>query len=431
LTDQDEALLRTLLDTSASLWNQLNYERLQNLNDGESVWETVDYRKQFVGMLGSATAQQVIRKNSEAWKSFFPAREAGEDAGPPGFWGNREKGRELRTYIRNDQHTLETSERSRLEIPVGEDLKAEYGLAPNERLRLEVCGDPNWSGKQGRLELYYDEVEATFRAIQPVTVDDTRQDSLRAEESAALDVGANTLIACTTTTGRQYRYDGRKLFERFRATTAEIARLQSLLPEGQYTSRRIRRLYRRRTRRRDHAMAALARDLMERLHSDGVSTIYVGDLRGVLETHWSVSVNAKTHNFWAFRAFIDRVACTAEEYGIAIEVRSEAWTSQTCPECGAIESTTRDGETLTCSCGFEGHADMTASETFLLKQEEAVTTIPRPMARPVCLKWDNHEWRSTTAAPRRRRNPNEEHTNRSTREGNLASVGATTSNPPA
>jgi putative transposase len=232
LTDQDEALLRTLLDTSASLWNQLNYERLQNLNDGESVWETVDYRKQFVGMLGSATAQQVIRKNSEAWKSFFAAREAGEDAGPPGFWGNREKGRELRTYIRNDQHTLETSERSRLEIPVGEDLKAEYGLAPNERLRLEVCGDPNWSGKQGRLELYYDEVEATFRAIQPVTVDDTRQDSLRAEESAALDVGANTLIACTTTTGRQYRYDGRKLFERFRATTAEIAPAAVTAPGG-------------------------------------------------------------------------------------------------------------------------------------------------------------------------------------------------------
>jgi putative transposase len=167
------------------------------------------------------------------------------------------------------------------------------------------------------------------------------------------------------------------------------------------------------------------------LHAEGVSTIYVGDLRGVLETHWSVSVNAKTDNFWAFRAFIDRVACTAEDYGIAIEARSEAWTSQTCLECGAIESTTRDGETLTCSCGFEGHADMTASETFLLKQEEAVTTVPRPMARPVCLTWDNHEWRSTTAAPRRRRNPNEEHTNRSTREGNLASVGATTSNPPA
>ena len=38
------------------------------------------------------------------------------------------------------------------------------------------------------------------------------------------------------------------------------------------SSKRIRRLYRRRTRRRDHTQAALARDLIERLYDEGVST---------------------------------------------------------------------------------------------------------------------------------------------------------------
>ena len=66
-------------------------------------------------------------------------------------------------------------------------------------------------------------------------------------------------------------------------------------------------------------MDALARDLIERLYDEGVSTVYVGDLTDVLETHWSVRTNAKTHNFWAFRAFIDRLACTAEEFGITRE----------------------------------------------------------------------------------------------------------------
>jgi putative transposase len=46
-----------MLDTSACLWNQLNYERFQNLNECESVWDTADYRKRFVGTLSSATAQ--------------------------------------------------------------------------------------------------------------------------------------------------------------------------------------------------------------------------------------------------------------------------------------------------------------------------------------------------------------------------------------
>ncbi|WP_044951341.1 IS200/IS605 family transposase [Halorhabdus tiamatea] len=388
-SEQDERLLRDLLDASASLWNELNYERRQNFFDGESVWDTADYRKQYVGVLGSATAQQVIRKNSEAWRSFFAAHEDGEDTAPPGYWGNEDEGRELRTYIRNDQYTLEMGDRSRLEIPVGSDLKDEYDLGHTERLRLEVAGAPKWDGKQGRLELYYDELSDQFRAIQPVTVDKSRQDSSLADETAALDIGANNIVACTTTTGQQYLYEGRDLFERFRETTREIARLQSKLQEGRHTSKRIQRLYRRRTRRRDHAMDGLARDLMDRLYAEGVSRVFVGDLTDVLETHWSVRTNQKTHNFWAFRAFIDRLACTAEEFGITVEVRTEAWTSQTCPNCGSTDRTTRHQDTLTCPCGFEGHADLTASETFLRRHE---TDVPRPMARPVRFEWDDHQW---------------------------------------
>jgi len=207
--------------------------------------------------------------------------------------------------------------RSRLEIPVGQELKDEYGLGYHERLRLEVRGNPKWDGKQGRLELEYDEVSDTFRAFQPVTVPDSRLDSPLASEEAALDVGANNLVACSTTTGNQYLYDGRELFGRFRETTDEIARLQSKLREGRYSSNRIRRLYRQRTKRRDHAQNALVRDLVERLYDEGVATVYVGDLTDVLEAHWSVRVNEKTHNFWAFKKFIHRLACVCEEYGIS------------------------------------------------------------------------------------------------------------------
>lgn len=166
-----------------------------------------------------------------------------------------------------------------------------------------------------------------------------------------MDIGANNIVACTTTTGQQYLYSGHDLFVRFRDTTYEIARLQSLLEDGRYSSHRIRRLYRRRTRQRDHAMDALARDLIERLYKEGVATVYIGALTDVLSTHWSVEANAKTHNFWVFRAFIDRLETTAEEYGISVAECSEAWTSQECPLCGSTERTTRHKDTLTCECG--------------------------------------------------------------------------------
>ena len=448
LSDPDEQLLRELLDASAALWNEINYERVMRYNDEDGfegdVWDadTGKHEGQYKGVLGASTAQQVIRKNSEAWRSFFRLKDQYHDESntsvtehpePPGFRGNEADGRQLKTVIRNTSYTVEWGDRSRLEILVGSDLKDRYDHTG--RLRLEVVGDPNWPDyeQQGRLDLWYDETGNTFRASQPVTV--SEQATPLADEKAALDIGANNLVACTTTTGQQFLYEGRELFEQFRATTQEIARLQSLLPEEQYSSQRIRRLYRKRTRRRDHAQEALCRDLIERLYDEGVDTVYIGGLTDVLETHWSVEANAKTHNFWAFKQFTERLATTAEEYGITIEVRSEAWTSQECPQCGSTDRTHRHQDLLMCQCGFEDHADLTASATFLARHQNSessdwrtrreasrqrqIKQSVRPMARPVRFQWDDHEWWSESSCSHR---PNEQRTNRSTvqRDGNVA-----------
>ena len=431
LTDDDEQVLRELLDASAALWNEINYQRLMRYNDEDGfkgdVWDTDTghLEGQYKDVLSASTAQQVIATNSEAWRSFFRLKEefhnpdnqqVTEHPEPPGFRGNEDDGRVLKSIIRKDAYTVEWGDRSRLEFVVGEELRDKHS-SPKSRFRLEIVGDPNWSeyDDQSRLELWYDETDDVFRASQPVTV--SEQATPLASEKAALDIGANNLVACTTTTGEQYLYEGRELFQRFRNTTREIARLQSKLREGRYSSKRIRRLYRKRTRRRDHAQEALCRDLLERLYEDGVDTVYIGGLTDVLETHWAVETNAKTHNFWAFKQFTERLACTAEEYGIAVELRSEAWTSQECPQCGSTDRTTRHQDTLTCTCGFEGYADLTASETFLRRHTEQAV---RPMARPVRFEWDDHHW-SGRSHPHE--SPKEQRTDPSTvhHNGNVAS----------
>lgn len=73
---------------------------------------------------------------------------------------------------------------------------------------------------------------------------------------AALDIGANVLVACTTTAGDQYWYSGQEPFRQFRETTERIADAKLKLSDGQQTSNRIQRLYRKRSRRRDHAVNA-------------------------------------------------------------------------------------------------------------------------------------------------------------------------------
>jgi putative transposase len=432
LSDDGEQVLRDLLDASAALWNEITYQRLMRYNDKDGfegkVWDADTGRLEgkYKGVLGASTAQTVRRANTEVWRGFFETKKAYHDDSntsvtehpePPGFRGNENDGRVLKGVVRKDAYTVEWSERSRLEIVVREQLRDRHN-SPKSRLRLELVGDPNWPDyeDQSRLELWYDETDGTFRASQPVTITDVRDTPLAAKK-AALDMGANNLVACTTTTGEQYLYGGRALFHRFRETTREIARLQSKLEDGRYSSERIRRLYRKRSRRRDHAQETLCRDLLERLYAEGVDTVYIGGLTDVLETHWSVETNAKTHNFWAFRQFTERLVCTAEEYGISVEVRSEAWTSQECPQCGSTDRTTRHQDTITCSCGFEGHADLTASETFLKRHAKQAV---RPMARPVWFEWDDHEW---SGIPHPQESPKEQRTDPSTvhHDGNVAS----------
>jgi putative transposase len=424
---KEREVVKRWLDASASLWNETNYARRQNFLSGESVWD-VDTGKlegKYKGVLSSSVAQQIIRKNSEAWRSFFDLNEkyhAGklkDKPSPPGYWGNEEDGRVLRTYVRNDQYTIKYGNRSRLEVPIGSELKDELGLNRNQRLRVEIAGDPKWSGEQNRLEIVYDETAETFRAFQPVTIDDSRLDSPLASEEAALDVSANNLVACTVTTGSQLLYEGRTLFEEFRETTERIAHYQSLLEDQRESSKRIDRLYRKRTNQRNHAQDSLVRGLVERLYGEGVSTLYVGDLKGVLDTHWSPRVNEKTHDFWAYRRFINRLEDVCEEYSIMVEEASEAWTSQTCPECEERENTIRHENSLTCPCGFEGHADLVASESFLRWQNTAVGA----MARPVYLKWNKHSWREDHSLPSIavETTANEECTNQSTTaSGNVA-----------
>jgi putative transposase len=134
---------------------------------------------------------------------------------------------------------------------------------------------------------------------------------------------------------------------------------------------------------------ALLRDLIERHHGDGVETINHGDLTGVLGEYWSVEANLKARTFWAHRRCLDQLANVCEEYGIEVASLSEAWNSQTCPECREREQTHRHRETLRCPCGFKGHADLVASRTLL---EQATNTEVRPTARPVRFQWDDHQW---------------------------------------
>lgn len=466
-----------LLDAAAALVNVATYHRIQvhkqhaNTHKTKRAITNGELRDRFQPVLGRAITDALIGKVRETWASFFDAYEKYKDPdndevtekpGYPGFWKNDGK-RILQTVARNDTYTIDWGEHSRIELALGKQLKDKYGLQKNKRLRVPIKGSPQWDGHQGRLELWYDRDADRFTARQPIkhtfttlstdlptllATDPSEGDEDSQGSVAAVDIGANTLVAVTTSNGHQRLYHGRPLFERYRTITNRIASLQSALDDDQESSQLIDSLYDRRTRQRNHAQDALARNLAIWLAARGVTDVYVGKLDDVLKTHWSAEVNEKTHLFWAHGRFRDRLADVCEEYGVRIHEESEAGTSSECPCCGEAEHVSRNGDVFLCgACGFEGHADLVGCENFLAKViaeeridvplEFEVHAEAGAMARPAVygqnsllsgriprLEWDDHAWKPCDQWCLHGTETKEEPANRSTREGKFASTSA-------
>ena len=425
-SDRYRQCLFDWLAAQPPLWNQITYRRRQAyFSDDGDVWDadSTDLYDEYAPIVGKATCQQIARKNSEAWRSHFRLLDQYHDdsntavtekPSPPGYWGNRKEGYELHGLVRNDLYTLDWDEdRSTLEFGVGDVLEDRYDFEHNERVTLEINGNPQWNGDDSRLELIYEEHADQLRVqhpvrIQPDTLREQRADAFthtldseNATQAAAIDVGANNTLAVVTEDGDAAVYHARPEFERFQGYSERIATLQSELLDDQYTSRLIQRLYDTRTRKRDHSRDAAVKHATEWLLERNVETVYVGDLSDVLDTHWSAAVNQKNHAFWSHRQLLDRMELTLGDIGIAVAEVSEADSSSECPECGSCD-VTRSGDSFRChDCELDAHSDVAGAWNML--QSEV-----GPMARPAALsaerdrdaptdgaywQWNGHDWR--------------------------------------
>jgi putative transposase len=100
---------------------------------------------EYEGPLGSATTEAMTRVDDRSWRAFFARPEEDSAARPPGHWGNEDEGRDLRISPKNRACTPRWGRYSRVELAVGRVINPEYGLAPNERPRVPVRGNPTWS----------------------------------------------------------------------------------------------------------------------------------------------------------------------------------------------------------------------------------------------------------------------------------------------
>ena len=334
-TEEQEKVLFSLCEMSAVLWNKLNYVRRQAFFEGRFDWkEGVDeLYNEFKPILGSATTQQIIRKNNEAWRSFFALLKLLRQdklpsnirkVSPPRYWKDRLLNkRKLITVIRNDCYRIEEARGKRyLVLPKG--------------LKIRITGEIKWRGKQGRLEIHYDDLMGRWYAYQWVEVNQLRRTT--SPVRAFVDLGVINIITAWIEGERQpIAFSGKTLLADWWYWTKKIFHYQSIAMKvnKRYTTKRIRKYYRKRQLRFRHAVNTIVHRFVKLCYGKRVTEIVVGDVSGIRENNdKNAKANAMVHNFWSFRYVIDRLKITAENFGIKVKLVKEYHTSSLCPFCG-------------------------------------------------------------------------------------------------
>ncbi len=281
---EQERILFEIAQATALIWNKINYERLKQFKKfGKINFATTEKEAYytFKDWVGGSTVQQLARKNAEAWRSFFTLnrkKKKGELSSwfkprPPKFI--REKhGRKLFIIpLRNDQYRIEGNviELRRL---------GKFG-----RLKIQFKGRIHLKGKQGRLEITYDDVKRKWHAHISYTVEEKLKGNSwvkvprepKGNLSAGIDLGINNLMAVYVENGKSFLVNGRPLKSIDFYWRKKIAKYQSKLNKsGCKKSRKLRRMHEKAKLQARHYINTAVRQTVRRLYRLGVSKIVVG-----------------------------------------------------------------------------------------------------------------------------------------------------------
>ena len=397
-----ERKLKKLANTSTKLFNEVNYERRQQFFHGERVDFKGTYNKyyeKYKSVLG-VNAQQILNKNNEAWNSFFSLlklRKEGKlpphikHVSPPKYWKDGEtKKRKLLLVVRQDRYVVD---------------EQNHKLILNDfDLEIDFAGRLRWYGKQGRLEIYYDETRNAWHASIPVDVgvEETKTgkkskhivhgerktiqvESPRGNKVASIDLGINVLASVVVDDGTWLLYKGARTKEDYFYFEKRIAQVQSLADktrnQGEYEAyekflKEKRRLFKKLTRRLLHLYRNFASHLVKELHEQGASTIYLGYPLNIAQDKG----NKFTVNMWSYRKLMDIIELKAQEYGMKVFEVVEYNTSKYCAY-HQVEVERRPRGVVSCPLGHKLHSDLNGALNILKKAVDViVSTVKKPLS---------------------------------------------------
>jgi putative transposase len=337
IVDEDaEKRLRQLCDLSSKLWNEVNYVRLRiwlqkRYIDFDGTYK--EFYERYKPLIGAVTAQQILNKNNNAWRSFFRLLELKKEGrlppsitwvSPPGY-KKKNKSRTLWTVIRKDQYKMDG------------DRIILQGLGAVGWIEARFKGPIYLRGKRGGIEICYDADRGKWYAH--IAFSEVSEKMVRGEWrsvprqpkgnlTAGIDIGINNLMAIYVENGLTKLVNGKPLKSISYYWRKKISEYQSTLNKYDLkTSKRLRQMYSKWRRQIKQYIDAKVREAVEWLYDVGVSTVKVGYPKYIAQE----SGDFDNNNVWTYGLLLRRLSEVAEEYGISVIYVDESYTSSRCP----------------------------------------------------------------------------------------------------
>jgi len=271
------------------------------------------------------------------------------------------------------------------------------------KMAIKFTGRLRWYGKQGRLEIHYDETKNAWYACIPVEVgvEEARTgrkskhivrgerksiqvESPKGSKVASIDLGINNLASVVVSDGTWLLYKGVRAKEDYFYFMKRITEVQSLRDTLKdkllndaidELNHEVRRLYGKLKRRLLHLYRNLANHLVKTLHELGVSTIYLGYPLNIAQDKGSKF----TVNMWSYRKLMEAIELKAQEYGIKVYEVVEYNTSKYCAYHN-VEVKRQPRGVAHCPKGHKLHSDLNGALNIMKK---AVGSIPLAIKKPL------------------------------------------------
>ncbi|MBD0378734.1 RNA-guided endonuclease InsQ/TnpB family protein [Paenibacillus sedimenti] len=322
LTQKEFTALRTLFRLSKNMFNVGLYTVRQHFFETE---QYLPYKENYhhckwnenYKLMGSAAAQQTLKKVDEAFKSFFGLLKT------PGQAPRIPKYLDKESFFELSFPQFRMQKDGTFDLPMSPAFKREFGkvtipfpknLRPESVCEIRLI--PKYDARYIEIEYVY-EIEAQKYELNP-------------DHALAIDLGIDNLAACITTLGTSFIIDGKRLKSYNQWYNKENARLQSIKDKQgikELTYNQVQLVVKRNNRSRDYLNKA-ARYIVDYCLSNQIGKIVVGHNEGWKHECDMGRLNNQTFVQIPHSQLIKTIKNLCTRYGIEFVKQEEAYTSK-------------------------------------------------------------------------------------------------------